>query len=177
MGKDQLIEKFISMARQVETTVEVINKSAKDLEKALLKATSDEGDIVFAKLDDLDPQLFDPFRKNERIIENPTDEQLAGARYGVTDCFAGVARTGSVCVSMTEKMGGSYSLFPAEHIVVMDADTLVARPRDVFEQNPLKEKSMNRDFVFISSSSATADMGPLVRGVHGPGKLHVIILK
>jgi len=30
--------------------------------------------------------------------------------------------------------------------------------------------------VFVTGPSATADMGPLVRGVHGPHQLHVIVL-
>ena len=177
MNTDQLIEQFKNVVQQVDTTVDVINKSAKDLEKALLGATSGEGSIILAEPDDLNPQLFASFKKSKRIIVNPDDKQIAGAKYGITDCFAAVARTGSVCVSMTDKMGGSYSLFPAEHIAIVDADTLVARPRDVFQQNPLSRKAMSRDFIFVSGSSATADMGPLVRGVHGPGKIHVIILK
>ena len=31
--------------------------------------------------------------------------------------------------------------------------------------------------VFVTGPSATADMGPLVRGVHGPHKLHIIVLR
>lgn len=177
MNTDQLIEQFITIAKQVDTTVDVINKSAPDLEKVLLKTTTDDGDIILAEPDDLDPQLFKSFRKSQRVIKNPDDKQIAGAKYGISDCFAAVARTGSVCVSMTDKMGGSYSLYTSVHIAVVDSDTLVARPRDIFSQSPLREKALTRDFVLVSGSSATADMGPLVRGVHGPGKLHVIILK
>jgi len=31
--------------------------------------------------------------------------------------------------------------------------------------------------VFVTGPSATADMGPLVRGVHGPHKLHILVLR
>jgi L-lactate dehydrogenase complex protein LldG len=178
MNTLQLIEQFTDVAQKVDTTVTVIIKSAEELEKTLLKLTDEEGEIVLADPDDLDPALFESFRKkSSRIIQNPDDKQMAGAKYGISDCFCAVARTGSVCVSITEKMGGSYSLYPRVHIAIVDSDTIVARPRDIFSQSPLKEKALNRDFIFVSGSSATADMGPLVRGVHGPGKLHVIFLK
>ena len=35
----------------------------------------------------------------------------------------------------------------------------------------------HRDLVFITGPSATADMGPLVRGVHGPHRLHILLLE
>ena len=177
MNQEQLIKQFIEVARQVDTTVAVIPRSESALKNALQEATAEQGDIVLAEPDDLNPQLFESFRQSDRVIAKPDNQQLAAARYGISDAFAAVARTGSVCVSMTDKMGGSISLFTGVHIAVVDAETMVARPRDVFLQSPLKEKALSRDFVFISGSSATADMGPLVRGVHGPGKLHVILLK
>jgi L-lactate dehydrogenase complex protein LldG len=63
-----------------------------------------------------------------------------------------------------------------KHIVVVDADTIVSRPSEVFSESCLDGKGLSRSFSFITGPSATADMGPLVRGVHGPGKLHIIIV-
>ena len=45
-----------------------------------------------------------------------------------------------------------------------------------FSEAYLEGKGLKRSFTFITGPSATADMGPLVRGVHGPGKLHIIVL-
>ena len=47
----------------------------------------------------------------------------------------------------------------------------------VLAEEYLDGKGLTRSFSFITGSSATADMGPLVRGVHGPGQLHIIILE
>jgi len=173
---NNLIEQFKEVAEIVDSTVRVIEKFPETLYKALLEITSEDGDIILAEPDDLNPGLFDLFRKSEKVITDPSDQQMAKAKFGVTDAFAAVARTGSVCVSMTEKMGGSFSLFAGVHIAVVEAWSIVARPADIFNQQPFREKAFSRDFVFISGSSATADMGPLVRGVHGPANLHVIIL-
>ncbi len=174
---NRLIKQFIAVAGRVDTSVEVIPKSPEALKNALLKATGGSGSVALAEPDDLDPALFDLYKNFVNIPAALTDVQLSKIAYGVSDAFAGIARTGSVCVSMTEKMGGAYSLFCRVHIAVLEAKNMLARPRDVFEKEPFRSIAMRRDFVFVSGSSATADMGPLVRGVHGPAKLHVIILE
>jgi len=63
------------------------------------------------------------------------------------------------------------------HIALLPAEKIVERPRDLFHQDCLDGDGLRLDFVFITGPSATADMGPLVRGVHGPHRLHIIILE
>jgi L-lactate dehydrogenase complex protein LldG len=157
--------------------VELIPCSGESLAAAILSATAGVSGILLAEPDDLPASLFDRVRQAPGVITDPTEEQLASIEVGVTDAFAGVARTGSVCVPVTKKLGGSVSLFTRWHIAVLNAGSIVSRPRDVFEDPRLKNISLNRDFVFVTGPSATADMGSLVRGVHGPGKLHIIILE
>ncbi len=62
------------------------------------------------------------------------------------------------------------------HIVVLDSKTIIPRPHDIFSDDYLNGKGLNRSFSIITGPSATADMGPLVRGVHGPGQLHIIVI-
>jgi L-lactate dehydrogenase complex protein LldG len=172
-----LISQFISAAERIETTVEQIQATPENLKQAIQRAIKGEERVVLAEPDDLATALFEPLRQIPGIVSHPDDEQLAAAQIGITDAFAGIARTGSVCVAMTRKLGGSVSLFSRCHIAILDARSIVARPRDLFLNDEFREKALKRNFVFITGSSATADMGSLVRGVHGPGKLHVIILK
>lgn len=136
-----------------------------------------EGQALLAEPDDLPPELWAPLRDLEKVIDHPTDDQLRSTMVGITDAFAGVARTGSVCVAMTGNLGGAVSLFPRSHVAVLDARYIVSRPGDVFTAGQLENKGMERDFVFITGPSVTADMGELVRGVHGPDHLHIIILE
>ena len=147
------------------------------LDIELKNATSGAESILLAEPDDLAVELFEPFKLSEGVISLPSDSDMATAEYGISDAFAAVAETGSVCVSLSSGLGGSVSLFARKHIAVVDVNTIVARPRDLLEHEGLRYKTLQRNFVLISGPSATADMGPLVRGVHGPGKLHVIILK
>lgn len=62
MNTDQLIKQFITIAKQLDTTVDVINKSTSDLDKALLKTTTDDGDIILTGPHDMDPQLIKLFK-------------------------------------------------------------------------------------------------------------------
>jgi len=172
-----LIKQFVFAAERAGATVACVRRSPKEICAALTAAIGDVAPVVFAKPGDLKEELFDEFIKSVHPIIEPNDHQLEASGVGITDAFAGVARTGSVCVSITPNLSGTVSLFCRKHIAVVDSVTIVARPRDVFSTVGLRQKALSRDFIFISGPSATADMGPLVRGVHGPGKLHVIILE
>ncbi len=172
-----MIKKFIEIAEQVETIVKVIQRDPIAISEALTSIIEDESIVVISKLRFVNTELLDEFTKqNNSIKYNPTDEELAIAKYGITDAFAGIAETGSVCILNDNSMSGSFSLLTNIHIAILESKNLVARPRDIFQSEPFKEITMNEDFIFISGSSATADMGPLVRGVHGPAKLYVLIL-
>ncbi len=133
--------------------------------------------LTLADPDDLDPDLFSIFKSHKKVITKPDTEQLANVRTGVTDAFCGVASTGSVCVSISKNLSSPVSMLTRKHIAVVDAQTIVPRPRDLFSEEIPGGKGLKRSFSFITGPSATADMGPLVRGVHGPGKLHIIILE
>jgi L-lactate dehydrogenase complex protein LldG len=121
--------------------------------------------------------LFADFARDPRVLAEPTAEELVNSPAGVTEAFAGVARTGSVCVDVGYQRTGMASLLAPLHIAVVAAETIVPQPRDLFREDVLGGKGFERSFVFITGPSATADMGPLVRGVHGPHRLHVIVLR
>jgi L-lactate dehydrogenase complex protein LldG len=69
------------------------------------------------------------------------------------------------------------SLLMPLHIVLLPATRIVARPRDLFDPAVLNGEGLRRNLVFITGPSATADMGPLVRGVHGPHRLQILLLE
>ena len=173
----KIIERFIFAAQRAGATTERIPHAPESLKAALLGAVDNPNSVILAEPDDLPSELFTPFRQIPGVIVKPTEDQLASAQTGITDAFAGIARTGSVCVSVTDRLGGAISLFTRTHIAVLEADSIVPRPRDLFSAGFQGGKALKRNFVIISGPSATADMGPLVRGVHGPGRLHIIILE
>jgi len=172
-----MIEQFAASAAAAVATIELIDRTPVALRDAILRATGDADRILFAPPQDLPAELFAEFARDPRVRSDPTAEELVNSPAGVTEAFAGVARTGSVCVDVAYQRTGMASLLAPLHIVVVAAETIVPRPRDLFRDDLLDGKGLARSFVFITGPSATADMGPLVRGVHGPHRLHIIVLR
>jgi len=171
------LEQFVAAATAAVATVEVIDRSPTDLRDAILRAAGDANRILYAPPQDLPAELFVDFARDPRVRTEPTPDEMVNSPAGVTEAFAGVARTGSVCVDVGFQKTGMASLLAPLHIAVVASDTIVPQPRDLFREDVLGGKGLVRNFVFITGPSATADMGPLVRGVHGPHRLHIIVLK
>ena len=172
-----LIDQFEAAAKAAVATVEVIDRTPAALRDAIFRAAGDANRILFAPPQDLPADLFADFARDPRVLAEPTAEELVNSPAGVTEAFAGVARTGSVCVDVGYQRTGMASLLAPLHVAVVAAETIVPQPRDLFREDVLGGRGLQRSFVFITGPSATADMGPLVRGVHGPHRLHVIVLR
>ena len=172
-----LLEQFTNSAKAAVATVEVIDRSPGALRDAILRAAGDVSRILYAPPNDLPGALFSEFAADPRVVANATADQMVHSAAGVTEAFAGVASTGSVCINVSHERTGMVSLLAPLQVAVVAAETLVPQPRDLFRADVLDGKGLTRDFVFVTGPSATADMGPLVRGVHGPHKLHIIVLR
>ncbi len=171
------LERFVAAATAAVATVEVIDRSPSTLCDAILRKTGDANRILFAPPQDLPAELFADFARDPRVKTNPTPDEMVNSPAGVTEAFAAVARTGSVCVDVGFQKTGMASLLAPLHIAVVASETIVPQPRDLFREDVLGGKGLARNFVFITGPSATADMGPLVRGVHGPHRLHILVLR
>lgn len=174
--KSNIVEQFISSAKNTTATIETINADAELLNNSLIAASENES-VLFAEPDYVNPELFSLFKTNKNVITNPVKNQISQTKIGITDAFCAIASTGSVCVSTTSSLSSIISMLVKKHIVVIDSKTIVPRPRDLFSNKYIDSEKLNHNFSIITGPSATADMGPLVRGVHGPGKLHIIVLE
>jgi L-lactate dehydrogenase complex protein LldG len=172
-----LVEQFVNAAQTAAATVEVIDRSPQQLRDAILAKAGDAQRILFSPPQTMSPELFSLFASDARVATNASSDEMVHSAVGVTEAFAGVARTGSVCVDVNYQRTGTVSLLTPLHIVVLAAENIVPQPRDMFRRDILNGAGLTRDFVFITGPSATADMGPLVRGVHGPHRLHVIVVR
>ena len=166
---------FEAAAVSAAASIERVHASAVSLAAAIKRVAA--GRIAIAETLDLPSDLFSELRKLPNVVIGRSKQELATCDVGVTEAFAGVARTGSVCVAVDHDYSGTISLLARMHIAVLSAERITERPGDLFDRHFLNGKAMQRNFVFITGPSATADMGPLVRGVHGPHQLHIIILE
>ena len=175
---EKLVSEFCRNAERAAATVERVQADSEPVRRALKRATAGAEHVLLAPPLGLAPGLLDGFRREPNVVSNPSGEELKTIRAGVTEAFCGVASTGSVCVSLEGGTGGPISMLTRVHVVLLDARTIVPRPGDLFSPQGGRVKPPGAgSFTFITGPSATADMGPLVRGVHGPGRLHIIILE
>jgi len=173
----ELTDIFETNAREALAVIERCKRAAGPVRGALERITQNMRRIVVGAAEFVDPRLADVLQELPGVLLKPADEQLATADAGITGAFAGVASSGSVCVALGPPLTAAASLLMPLHIVLLPAERIVARPRDLFDEACLGGQGLRRNLVFITGPSATADMGPLVRGVHGPHRLHILLLE
>jgi L-lactate dehydrogenase complex protein LldG len=95
---------------------------------------------------------------------------------GITSADYALADTGSLVFFSESKESRLLSLLPPCHIAVIESSKIVASLDDVFRLRPLPGAASSA-MVVITGPSRTADIEMrLVRGVHGPGEIHVIVV-
>jgi L-lactate dehydrogenase complex protein LldG len=172
-----LVTTFEQSAIAAGAVVWRCERSPLAIRNAVERAAGDVRGIVLSDAEFLAPPLLAGLRGLAGVIPRPEDEQLATADVGVSEAFAGVASTGSVCVAMGRPLVAATSLLMPLHIALLAVERIVERPRDLFDPGCLKGEGLRRNLVFITGPSATADMGPLVFGVHGPHRLQILLLE
>jgi len=171
-----LVATFESNATEAAASVLRVGTSQGQVRPAVQQAAQGATSIVLGPGEFLPSRILEELRDMPGVLLQPSDEQLSRAQVGVTGAFAGVASSGSVCIAMGPPLAAASSLLMPLHIVLLPMDRIVARPRDIFDPACLAGEGLRRNLVFITGPSATADMGPLVRGVHGPHRLQILLL-
>jgi L-lactate dehydrogenase complex protein LldG len=168
---------FEQAASEAGARVERVPATPSGIGVAIERRLGGARSVVVADGEVLAPELIAAARATKALIPKPTDDQLTTADAGITEAFAGVASTGSVCIAMGRSRMAAASLLMPLHIVLLPIERLVSRPRDLFDPACMNGVALRRNLVIVTGPSATADMGPLVRGVHGPRELHILVLE
>ena len=172
-----LIDAFEANARGAAATVDRIAGSPAAVRAAVESAVKDSPAIVLGPGEFLPSEIMNALVELPGLVHEPSDEMLSRADAGISSAFAGIASSGSVCVAMGPPLAAAASLLMPLHIVLLSANRIVERPRDLFTPTCLGGEGLRRNLVLITGPSATADMGPLVRGVHGPRQLRIFVLE
>ncbi|MBL8178112.1 MAG: lactate utilization protein [Bryobacterales bacterium] len=97
------------------------------------------------------------------------------APFGITGADYGLAETGSI-VTIAAHESRLVSLLPPVHIALLSAHRLLTGLDEFYTLHPLPA-SKSASTVFITGPSRSADIEMiLVRGVHGPRVIHVIVI-
>ena len=113
----------------------------------------------------------------EQVATDPSTADLREAHTGVTAASLGVADYGSVAVEADAAGTEPISLFVDRHVVVLHERDLVPDMPQAFDWLGPRARDDAVDVVFATGPSATADMGGLVHGAHGPKSVHVVLLR
>lgn len=102
--------------------------------------------------------------------------ELQDAATGVTPARLGVAEYGSVLIRSSAGADEPVSLYPERHVAVLAAGDVVETGRDAVDWLADEVAAGRGSYVLATGASATADMGGLVEGVHGPNEVHVVLV-
>jgi L-lactate dehydrogenase complex protein LldG len=98
---------------------------------------------------------------------------------GITDVAAAIVETGSFVCWSSDKQGRAQSLVPPVHIAIVRKSDIVADLADYFSRiTGMKGVDLPSAQAIITGPSKTADIeGVLITGVHGPGKVFVLLVE
>lgn len=110
------------------------------------------------------------------IVGKAERAAYASAEAGVTSAVYAVAETGSIALEAAPQQARLTSLVPPVHIAIVPTSRLMATVGDYFRTLANREQ-MPASLNLITGPSRTADIElELSIGVHGPGKLHVVLV-
>ena len=116
--------------------------------------------------------------------ENPFDRvrlrnNLAGVELSITGAEFLLAESGTIVVTAGSQASRQISLLPSIHLVVATVDQIYPNMADLFLnlQKKYGDNLPGSALTFITGPSRTADIEKvLIKGVHGPMRLLVIVL-
>ncbi|MFC7073328.1 LUD domain-containing protein [Halovenus rubra] len=110
------------------------------------------------------------------VTTEPTPADLRAATTGVTAASLAIAEYGSIVLDADEDGSDSVSLFNDLHVAVLHEDDIVPDMATAFEQFGERLRETRESAIIATGPSATADMGALVNGAHGPKQVEVIVV-
>lgn len=111
------------------------------------------------------------------VNREPTPAALQAAATGVTAAGAAIADEGSLLIQGRPEGDEPASLYPPRHVAVLRASDVLEAVPEAIEWLADEFDAGRRNAIIATGASATADMGELVVGVHGPGAVHVITVE
>ena len=156
-------------SRAAEYGVAVTRVPGQDATSAI--ETAIEGPTVGA------PLPWDAVDLPSSVTTNPTPTELNAAVTGVTSASLAVAEYGSLLLRADAAGSEPISLFVDRHVAVLQADDIVPDMPAAFEWLGSELRDTRDSVIVATGPSATADMGALVQGAHGPKTVEVVIVE
>lgn len=111
------------------------------------------------------------------VALEPSPSQLREAVMGVTGSRMGIASLGTVAVESRSAGDEFVALYPEFHVVVVRESDLRSDLSDAFGWLRSEFEAGRQSLILATGPSSTGDMGALVQGVHGPERVHIVIVR
>ncbi|SMO58609.1 LutC/YkgG family protein [Halorubrum cibi] len=155
--------------------------SVADLGVGLVRTTAAEFESTLAPLLDAPavgaPLPFEGVSLPDAMETDPTVADLEAAATGVTAAGYGIADYGSVVIQGGSAGEEPVSLYADEHVAVLAASDVLPDMDATFDRLAEDVRRGVGQAVIATGPSATADMGSLVKGAHGPIEVTVVLLE
>lgn len=119
---------------------------------------------------------FDESLEDTSITVDPTPAEVWDAHTGITTAEFAITEYGSLYLPHEDSGSEFLSLFVDHHVAVLRDADIVPTMEAAFERLGSAVPESRGSGIIATGPSATADMGELVQGVHGPETVHVIIV-
>jgi len=110
------------------------------------------------------------------VTTDPTTGELREAVTGVTPAALAVASYGSLVLRADDHGSEPVSLFNDLHLAVLQEADVVADMAAAFTWFGEELRETRDSAIIATGPSATADMGALVQGAHGPKRVEVLVV-
>lgn len=122
------------------------------------------------------PLPFDGVALPDTVETAPTPAELEAATSGVTAAEFAVADYGSIAIRSSPAGEEPVSLYVDTHVPVVAASDVLPGMEAAFDRLGDDARDGDADTVLATGPSATADMGALVTGAHGPRAVHAVVI-
>jgi L-lactate dehydrogenase complex protein LldG len=102
---------------------------------------------------------------------------LRQATTGVTAATLAVADYGSLVLTMDDRASELVSLFVDEHVILLRERDLMSGLEATVDAVERRVTESSESAIIATGPSATADMGELILGAHGPKEVHLIVIE
>jgi L-lactate dehydrogenase complex protein LldG len=123
------------------------------------------------------PLPFESVSLPDAVETEPTVVELEAAATGVTAVGYGIADYGSVVIQGGADGEEPVSLYADEHVAVVAASDVLPDMDAAFDRLAADIRGGTGQAIVATGPSATADMGALVKGAHGPIDVTVVVLE
>jgi L-lactate dehydrogenase complex protein LldG len=170
LTEDERLDLFVD--RLVDYKAHVTRCGAGELPAAVAAALGDAASVVTPV--DLPRDWLRGYRGEVRPDDGLSVSDLDGVDAVLTGCAEAVAETGTIVLDGGARQGRrAISLVPDHHVCVVHTDQVHGNVPAV-----IARLAPTRPLTFISGPSATSDIElNRVEGVHGPRRLHVILVQ